>query len=229
MLKKFRAASLLGIWLVIAAICIACIFIGIGNAGLMSSIILATLLVLPVRNWISRLIVWGIQYLFSINPSIKKKFGPYVVVDNLDPTGDKKVLDKGALNIINWSVGGICILIAVFFLAFQGISKEVVYNFIHNAYIFLEYFVDGMGYIPFIWVIASAISIFLTIFAIKDCVKGNAGIKDVIFLAYIVVKHIANYFVFQYTIGMVIGDIIGLIIFFGLIALVAFIIYKKVR
>ena len=122
-------------WLILAIVMVVgMLIVGTNNNVAvkgMAATIMATLMLLPVRDWMYRFIVWAIDYVSSINTNFKDRINPYATYNRLvEPT--KREENVGFYRTLKFVIGVICVILALLWLVFQGTSLNVVYTFLHT-------------------------------------------------------------------------------------------------
>ena len=122
-------------WALLAAILVAGMLI-VGNdnqraVNAMASAIMALMMVMPVRNWTARLIVWAIEYAASRSQSFRNRINKLATMNRLvDPS--KREENVGFYRTLRWAISIIAIIIALLWLVFQRMSFQAVYGFLHT-------------------------------------------------------------------------------------------------
>lgn len=123
------------IWAIVSIILVgAMLIVGHNKAAAngMAAAIMALLMVLPVRDWMYRFIVWAIDYVSSINTNFKDRINPHATYNRLvDPT--KREENVGFYRSLKVVIGVITVILALLWLVFQGTSFNVVYAFLHTV------------------------------------------------------------------------------------------------
>lgn len=120
-----------GAWAIITVICLAAIFLGIGNPGFCSATIVSTFLLLPMRRWTTELSVLILKLSASNMDGVRAALEPWATITDL--ANDKKKSDNKAFyTAIKVAVGALYGFVALVCWVFQGVSVNFVYGFIHN-------------------------------------------------------------------------------------------------
>ena len=123
------------VWAVISAILVGIMLI-VGNDNQravygMAATIMALFMVMPVRNWLYRFVVWAINYVSSINTNFKDRINPVATYNLLiDPT--KREENVGFYRSLKIVIGIIMVILALLWLVFQRTSFNIVYAFLHT-------------------------------------------------------------------------------------------------
>lgn len=97
----------------------------------MAAAIMAGFMVLPVRDWMYRLLVWAIDFVSSINTDFKDKINPYATYNRLvDPA--KREENVGFYRTLKGVINLTCVILALICLWWQGASFNVVYGYLHT-------------------------------------------------------------------------------------------------
>ena len=120
-------------WLIIAVLMVVGMLV-VGNqkaTRTMASVIMATMMVLPVRNWAERFLVWAIEYISSRRQTFRNKVNKLATMNLLvDPS--KRVENVGFYRSLRWGITVATVILALLWLVFQGLSFQVVYGFLHS-------------------------------------------------------------------------------------------------
>ena len=101
------------------------------NAKWMAATIMAGFMVLPVRDWMYRLLVWAIDFVSSINTDFKDRINPYATYNRLvDPA--KREENVGFYRTLKGCVYWACVILALICLWWQGASFNLVYGYLHT-------------------------------------------------------------------------------------------------
>lgn len=108
--------------------------LGAGNASAlhaMASTIMALFMLLPIRDWMYRLLCWAIDYVSSINTNFKDRINPHATYNRLiDST--KREENVGFYRTLKIVLGIITLILALLWMVFQKTSFEVVFSFLHT-------------------------------------------------------------------------------------------------
>lgn len=97
----------------------------------MAAVIMATFMLLPVRDWMYRGIVWAIDYVASIKTGFRKRIYPHTTYTTMGNQKDH-VVNPGFYRTLKVIVGVICLVLALLWLVFKGTSFNVVYAWLHT-------------------------------------------------------------------------------------------------
>lgn len=119
-------------WMLITVVMVVGMLIaGQPYANGMAAVIMSTFMVLPVRNWLYRFIVWALDYVSSINTNFKDRINPHATYNRLvDPS--KREENVGFYRTLKVVIGVICTILALLWLVFQKTSFNVVYAWLHT-------------------------------------------------------------------------------------------------
>lgn len=122
-------------WLGIATVLVIIMLI-IGGSNMkavkmLAGFTMAALMVLPVRDWAYRLIVWAIDFVSSNNTDFKDWINPKATQNTLlDPT--KREENVAFYRSLKVGVGIVTTCLALLFLIFRGVSFNIIYGFLHT-------------------------------------------------------------------------------------------------
>lgn len=125
-------------WVGIAVALLAAMLI-IGNENhdnttvlqLLSGMILALFMVMPVRNWAYRLVVWALDYVSSINTRFKDRINQHATYNRMiNPLVREE--NVGFYRAVKIVINLITTILALNWLVFTRTSFNIVYAFIHT-------------------------------------------------------------------------------------------------
>ena len=163
------------IWIAIAAaLLITMIVVGNqdgDNTRLMyglASVIMASFMVMPIRDWLYRLFVWAIDYVSSINTKFKDRVNQHATYNRLvNPLIREE--NVGFYRTLKYVINFITLIMALLWLVFNRTSFHVVYAFLHTwEFIFrgkisyLAILANLLLTLGFIWLVWWFVGQFLT-------------------------------------------------------------------
>lgn len=132
--------------------------------------IMALFMLLPVRDWIYRFLVWAIDYVSSINTNFKDRINPHATYNRLvDPS--KREENVGFYRSLKVAIGIICLILALLWLVFQGTSFNVVYAWLHT----IEFIFRGkIGFLALLFYVLITLGyIYMVYWFVGQVLNGN--------------------------------------------------------
>lgn len=221
MKKFFASLGIFGAWLMVTIICGIAIALGV-NVNMCSAIIMSLFMILPVRDWIVRLLIWGINFLSSNMDSFRDKITPWATMNTILDSNNRTE-NKGFYLTLKLAVAAVCGFIALILWVMQGFSANIVYGFAHSVVvIFRKLAGTGLERASiFFWLILCIICTAILIWFVSLIMRGVFGldsdgnlqksivIRDcVILIVSFVVARIKNYLLLSYTWSMIITDLL---------------------
>ena len=159
------------VWFVSTIILVGAMLIaGQPYAKGMAAVIMASFMVLPVRDWMYRFLVWAIDYVSSINTNFKDRINPHATYNRLvDPS--KREENVGFYRSLKVAINIVCVILALLWLVFQGTSFNVVYAWLHT----IEFIFRGkIGFLALlIYILITLAFIYLVYWFVGQVLNGN--------------------------------------------------------
>lgn len=96
-----------------------------------SGVIMATLMIMPLRDWLYRLIVWALDYVSSINTRFKDRINQHATYNRLvNPLVREE--NVGFYRAVKVVINVITMILALLWLVFARTSYNVVYSFVRT-------------------------------------------------------------------------------------------------
>ncbi len=141
--KTIKMRSLFSNWFIawaiisIILVIIFCLFPWLLSPDTGSQIIMATFMLMPVRDWAFRFFVWIIEYMATINATFRVYAKKLFTIRGLDT--DKVTLDGRHYMILKAIISFITLIMALFWIVFRSASHYAVLTFLNT----IEFIVRG--------------------------------------------------------------------------------------
>lgn len=214
MKKLIKKITGVGMWAMLAAVCVACIFLGFGNPKMLSALILSTFFIFPVRAWTYSLLVWGIETLASNSEKFKKRIYVWATMNPLvSKKDDERKVNAGFYNLLKIAIWMLTIFVALLLWIFQGTSLNIVYAVCHSVVTIFKNLSVGNA-----WQRASVLFWIFGVFGgfwttmvvmLLRIARGKMSIRRdiIISITAFVLSRIFTYLCLSYTMEMVWADI----------------------
>ena len=126
------------VWLGITLTLILIMFLIPSQKHLISGIIMASFFLVPVRDWVYRIITWAIDYVTSINTEKKDVINPKATYNRLINLKNRE-LNPGFYRTLRAVILLVTLLLALLSLIFSPVSYFIVYSWIHT----IEFIIIG--------------------------------------------------------------------------------------